>query len=254
MNELNGKHAVVTGGGTGVGAEIASALANAGAAVTITGRRAAPLEEIANAHSGIHAAMCDVTSEQAVSGLFDQIGKKRGIPNIIIANAGAAESAPLTKSSLDLWNAMLEVNLTGVFLTFREAMKRLERDDWGRMIAIASTAGLKGYAYTSAYCAAKHGVIGLVRALASENAKSNVTFNAVCPGFTDTPMLDAAIHNIIEKTGMSKEEARKALASTNPQGRFVQPKEVAASVMWLVGNGGDAVNGQAISISGGETS
>ena len=245
MAGLSGKHALVTGGGTGVGAAIAIALAKAGATVTITGRRASPLEDIAKDHAGIHAAICDVTSQQAVSDVFDAISTRHGTPSIIVANAGAAEIAPLTKSSLELWNAMLEVNLTGVFLTFREAMKRLEKDDWGRMVAVASTAGLKGYAYTSAYCAAKHGVIGLVRALANEHAKSSVTFNAVCPGFTDTPMLDAAIDNIIEKTGMSNEDARAALASTNPQGRFVQPEEVAASVMWLVGDGSGAVNGQA---------
>ncbi len=249
MADLTGKTALVTGGGTGVGAAIARRLSGEGAATTICGRREAPLKEVAAGHANINWATTDITDETAVAKLFAEHGPF----HIVIANAGAAESAPLSRTSLEQWQRMIDVNLTGSFLTFREAQRSLGKSDWGRLIAIASTAGLKGYGYVAPYCAAKHGVVGLIRALATETAGSGLTANAVCPGFTDTPLLEESIANIVAKTGKSEDEARAALAKTNPLGRFISPEEVAAAVLWLVGPGSDAITGQAISVSGGET-
>src|SRR5690606_4631612 len=166
-----------------------------------------------------------------------------------IANAGAAESAPLGRTTMDQWNAMLAVNLTGIFLTFREGLAQLP--GWGRLIAVASTAGLKGYAYVAPYAAAKHGVVGLCRSHALEVAKKPVTVNALCPGFLDTEMTDRSVANIVAKTGMSAEEARASLAATNPQKRLIQPEEVVSAALWLCGPGSDGINGQAIAIAGG---
>lgn len=249
MTDLGGKTALVTGGGTGVGAAIAMALAEAGAKTVVCGRRKAPLQKVAASNDNITWVTTDITNEAAVAKLFADHGP---FP-ITIANAGAAESAPLARTSLEQWQRMIDVNLTGTFLTLREAQRNLAGAPWGRLIAIASTAGLKGYGYVAPYCAAKHGVVGLIRALAAETAGSGLTANAVCPGFTDTPLLDESIANIVAKTGKSEAEARTALAKTNPLGRFIAPDEVAAAVLWLVGPGSDAITGQAISVSGGET-
>ncbi len=249
MADLSGRTALVTGGGTGVGAAIAAALAEAGARTTICGRREEPLKALATQHSGMSWATTDITDEAAVTRLFETHGPF----DIVIANAGAAESAPLARTDLAQWQRMIDVNLTGTFLTLREAQRALGKAGWGRLIAIASTAGLKGYGYVAPYCAAKHGVVGLIRALALETAGSGITANAVCPGFTQTPLLEESIANIVAKTGQSEESARAALTKTNPLGRFIQPHEVAAAVLWLVGEGSGAITGQAISVSGGET-
>ncbi|PMR73140.1 SDR family NAD(P)-dependent oxidoreductase [Billgrantia endophytica] len=247
MDDLNAKQVVITGGGSGIGADMALAFAGAGAEVTITGRRAAPLEAMAARHANLHAAVVDVTDEAAMAALFERLGEV----DIVIANAGAAESAPLVRTGLDQWQRMLDVNLTGAFLTLREGLRHLA--DGGRLIAVASTAGLKGYAYVAPYCAAKHGVVGLVRALAQETVGRDITVNALCPGFTDTPLLEASVETIVARTGQSAERARAHFQSTNPGGRLIQPAEVTATALWLCGPHSGAINGQAISISGGET-
>jgi len=253
MNTLAGRHALVTGGGTGIGAAIATTLARAGALVTICGRRQQPLQTIAEGDSNIRAMTADVTDETSVAKLYQQ-AEAAGEPiDIVVANAGMAESAPAHKTSLDLWTRTLNVNLTGAFLTVKPALAGMRERGRGRIVFIASTAGLKGYAYVAPYVAAKHGVVGLARALAVETAATGITVNAVCPGFTDTPMLNESIRHIVETTKRNEEDVRAALAKRNAQARFVQPKEVADVVFWLCSDAAAAVTGQAIAVSGGET-
>ncbi len=246
MTDLAGKRALVTGGGSGAGAALALAFAEGGAEVVISGRRLEALAATAARHPAIRAVQGDVTDETSVKRMFQEAGPCE----IIIANAGAADSAPMGRTTLDQWNAMLAVNLTGVFLTFREGLAQLP--GWGRLIAVASTAGLKGYAYVAPYAAAKHGVVGLCRSLALEVAKKPVTVNALCPGFLDTEMTDRSVATIVEKTGMSADDARATLAATNPQKRLIQPAEVSAAALWLCGPGSEGINGQALAIAGGE--
>ena len=244
---IAGRRVLVTGGGSGAGADLALAFARAGAAeVVICGRRLDALEATAAQHPAIRALACDVTDESSIQDLFAQAGRVE----IVIANAGQADSAPLAKTSLAQWNAMLAVNLTGVFLTFREGLRQF--DGWGRLIAVASTAGIKGYAKVAPYAAAKHGVMGLVRSVALEVARGPVTVNAICPGFLDTDMTAQSIRVISEKTGRTPDQARAALESLSPQNRLYRPDEVTATALYLCGTGSDGINGQAITIAGGE--
>lgn len=247
------KHALVTGGGSGVGRAIALALAGAGIDVTICGRRQAELAKVAGESDRIFGIAADVTNEAAMASLYETAEAARGPIDIVVANAGMAGSVAAHKTTLADWQRTLDVNLTGAFLTVKPALAGMAARKAGRIVFIASTAGLKGYAYVAPYVAAKHGVVGLMRALAAETAKSGVTVNAVCPGFVETEMLEESIQRIIEKTGRSVEQARSSLASTNPQGRFIQPQEIAAAVLWLCGDDAASITGQAISISGGET-
>jgi 3-hydroxybutyrate dehydrogenase len=252
MAALAGRHALVTGAGTGIGLAVARVLADAGARVTITGRRREPLEAAARQH-GFLPIVGDATDENATVDSFRRAAEANGPLSMVVANAGAAESAPFSRTSLDAFDRMMAVNLRGVFLTVREGARAMKGADWGRLVAVASTAGLKGYPYIAPYCAAKHGAIGLVRAIAAETAGSGITANAVCPGYTETPMLEQSVDAIVGKTGRSLDQTRQHLASYSPLRRFIQPEEVAAAVLWLCGPGSDAITGQAISVSGGET-
>ncbi|WP_417424967.1 SDR family NAD(P)-dependent oxidoreductase [Hoeflea sp.] len=253
MTELMGHHAIVTGAGSGAGEAIAMALAEQGAKVTAIGRRQAPLDALAARWDRIFPIAADVTDAEAMLAAIAKSVEKHGAPTIVIANAGSAESAPFLRTGVDMFRATLDVNLTGVFNTFQACLAKMNQKQPGRLIAIASTAGLKGYAYVGAYCAAKHGVIGLVRSLGLELAKTGVTVNAICPGFTDTPMLHRSIDNIVEKTGRSREDAEASLRDVNPQGRFIQPEEIADTAIWLCSDAAASITGQAISLSGGET-
>ena len=241
-----GKRVLVTGGGSGAGADLALGFAKAGAEVVICGRRVEALARSAALHDGIRALPCDVTDEASVQALF----KAAGPVDIVIANAGQADSAPFHRTTLDQWNAMIAVNLTGVFLTFREGLRQMT--GWGRLVAVCSTAGVKGYAKIAPYAASKHGVMGITRSLALEVAKGPVTVNAICPGFLDTEMTDRSVQIIAEKTGRTLADARKALEALSPQNRLYQPSEVTAAALYLCGPGSEGVNGQGIVISGGE--
>ena len=253
MTSLAGEHALVTGGGTGIGAAIAFALARAGAQVTICGRRKEPLEQTAAGHDKIFAAIADVTDEGAMLRLHEQAQAARGPFEIVIANAGGAQSAPAEKITSELWNETLNVNLTGAFFSVRPALAGMRARGFGRIVFIASTAGLRAGRYIAPYVAAKHGVIGLARALALETAKEGITVNAVCPSYTETPMLTEAVRRIAATTKRSEADARAALAANNPQGRFIKPEEVAAVVLWLCQESSASITGQTISVSGGET-
>ncbi|MCG6114283.1 MAG: SDR family oxidoreductase [Mesorhizobium sp.] len=244
-------HALVTGGATGIGRAIALELANAGMDVTICGRRAEPLEKVAAEHPKLHAMTADVTDEGSVARLYEEAEAARGPFDVVVANAGIASSAPAYKTTLEEWNRILNVNLTGSFLTVRPALKGMADRGRGRVVFVASVAGLRGSAYVAPYVASKHGVVGLTRALAEELLKSGVTVNALCPGYVETEMLEESIKRVMEKTGRSEAEARRGFAEINPNHRLVQPEEVAAAALWLVSDAAISVTGQAIPISGG---
>ena len=251
-NGLKDKHAVVTGAGQGIGAAIADALAGTGARLTLMGRTRELLERKAADLDAAQAVPVDVTDPNRVAGAFASARERSGPVDVLINNAGAAEARPYLKMSDDDWHAALAVNLSGVHYCTHAVLPQMLERGWGRIINIASTAAQKGYAYVSAYTAAKHGVLGLTRALALEFARSGVTFNAVCPGYTDTDVIRRAVENIVAATGRSEEEALAELTRVNPQGRLIQPVEVANAVVWLCREDSSSITGQALSVAGGE--
>jgi len=254
---LRGKHAVVTGASRGIGVAIASTLARLGADVTLMSRDEARLLEQAATLTKTftrkaQAIAVDIIHPEQVTAAFARAADRFGPPHILVNNAGAATAAPIAKTDLPKWQQLMQVNLTGPFLCVREVVQEMAKGNYGRIVNIASTAGLTGYAYVTAYCAAKHGLIGLTRALARELARTSVTVNAVCPGYTDTDIVAEAIGNIVAKTGRTKEQALRELTAHNPQGRLVRPDEVAEAVGWLCMPSSASITGQSIVVAGGE--
>ena len=250
-DSLTGRHAVVTGGGTGIGAAISKALAAQGASVTLMSRREGPLKDISESLS-VAYEICDVTDAAAVHRAFEAAAGKNGPVDILVANAGAVETAPFLRVEQPMLERMMAVNVTGPMLCAQAVLPSMLKREWGRIITVASTAGLKGYAYVSPYCAAKHAAVGLTRALAMEIAESGVTANCLCPGYTDTDMVSRAVDSIVQTSRGETESIVDRLVSGNPQKRLVLPSEVADAAVWLAGSGASAINGQALAIAGGE--
>ncbi|MEJ6394140.1 SDR family oxidoreductase [Gymnodinialimonas sp. 2305UL16-5] len=249
--EHQGRHALVTGGGTGIGLGIAMGLAEAGAEVTITGRNLDRLQQVAADHPRLHALQMDVADAANVRNGVTSAAEARGPIAICVANAGIAEPAPFRNETLDHWRSTMATNLDGVFLTFQAAMATLDRDAWGRMIAISSIAGLRGLKNAIAYTASKHGVIGMIRGLSEEYMGNDMTFNAICPGYVDTPIVDRNAAIIAQHQGVSDDEARGMLARANRHKRLLHTDEITATALWLCSDGARSVNGQAIQIAGG---
>jgi NAD(P)-dependent dehydrogenase (short-subunit alcohol dehydrogenase family) len=250
--EPAGRHALVTGGGRGIGAACARALTAAGARVTLLGRTKDTLAEMVNAGGAAGWELADVTDPAALAAAVARAEAARGPVDILLNNAGAVESAPFGRTDRALWDRMLAVNLTAVYEACRVVLPGMTARGWGRVVTIASTAGLTGYPYVTAYVAAKHGAVGLTRALAAEVAKSGVTVNAVCPGYTETDLLEASVAEVMRKTGKTAAQIRESFARGNPLGRLIQPNEVAAAVLYLCGPGSAAMTGQALAVAGGE--
>lgn len=255
QTQLAGRHAVVTGASRGIGASIAAALAAQGMLVSLFGRDTAALKSVATQLGGsahADAITADVSDAGSVQAAFTTARERFGPVNILINNAGQAASAKFTDTDAALWNQLMAVNVTGTYLCTRQAVTDMLEGGYGRIVNIASTAGLRGAAYISAYAASKHAVIGLTRSLALEYAARNITVNAVCPGYVDTDIVKGAIANIMKKTGRSAAEALSTLVATNPQRRLIEPAEVAETVLWLCRPGSESVTGQSIVLSGGE--
>jgi NAD(P)-dependent dehydrogenase (short-subunit alcohol dehydrogenase family) len=248
---LAGKHALVTGGGTGIGLAIARALAAQGAVVTITGRRQKVLDDVAG--DGLIGAAMDVRDEASVCDVIAAAVTARGPVQICVPNAGIAEGRSLHKTDMAFWRDMMATNLDGAFLTIRACLGGMRETDWGRVIAVSSIAGLRGLRGAPAYAASKHGLIGLVRSLSEDYIDKPITFNALCPGYVDTPIVTRNEAAIAARTGMDAEAARQVMIDANPHKRLIEADEVAAAALWLVGPGSQSINGQCIQISGGQT-
>ena len=252
MAALTGHHAVVTGGGRGIGRACARALARTGATVTVLGRTEAPLKDAVSRGDAQGYAVADVTDPKAVAAALADAATARGPVAILVANAGAAESMSFAKSPPDLFRRMFETNTMGVVHAAQAVLGGMVARGFGRIVVVASTAGLKGYGYVSAYCAAKHAAVGLVRALAAETVRTGVTVNAVCPGYTDTDLVKASLDTITAASGRSREEALAALLKASPLGRLIRPDEVAAAVVSLCLPEAAAITGTALPVAGGE--
>lgn len=250
MMALQGKHALVTGGGTGIGLAIARVLAAEGAKVTITGRRQEVLDDVSG--QGLFGLAMDVRNEDDVVAKVDAAVAARGPIQICVANAGIAEGKSLQKTSLEFWQNMMATNLDGVFLTIRESLKSMTTTDWGRVLTISSIAGIRGLKGGACYSASKHGVIGLTRSLSEDFLGTNFTFNAICPAYVDTPIITRNVDSISKRAGISEDEAKQMMVGVNRHKRLILPEEVAAAALWLTLPGSESVNGQAIEIAGGQ--
>ena len=248
MHSLKGRHALVTGGATGIGLAITKSLVAAGARVTIASRNIERVNAVAAELEGVSGVALDVTKPKDINTVFGQLGPV----DILVNNSGIAFATPFDKMSLEQWSGVMAVNLTGVFLCTQAVLASMREHNQGRIINIASTAGLKGAPYASAYAASKHGLIGMTRSLALELATTGITANCVCPGFTDTDMVADAITNITSKTGRSEAEALAELVKYNPQRRLVTPEEVADTVLWLCQDSSRSITGQSIVVAGGD--
>ena len=246
---LNGAHALVTGGGTGIGLAIARALAAQGVLVTITGRRIEVLQDVAG--DGLYALAMDVTDESAQRDTIAKAVAARGPIQICVANAGIAEGRALQKTEMDLWRRIMTTNLDGAFITIRESMRSMVQADWGRVIAVSSIAGIRGLKGGGAYAASKHGLIGLIRSYSEEYLGGPITFNALCPGYVDTPIIDANL-DAIQKRGFSQEQAMEMMVGSNLHKRLIDADEVAQAALWLCAPSAASVNGQTINIAGGQ--
>ncbi len=257
-SRLKDMHAVVTGGGRGIGAAIAEGLATQGAHITVIGRTASVLESVAQSlrdrfGTRAHAAVCDVTDRAGVKETFRGAVEQFGDVNILVNNAGQADAAPFAEISLETWNRILAVNMTGTFLCTQQVLPSMVAARSGRIVNIASTAGLKGYARVAAYAAAKHGVVGLTRALAAETARAGITVNAICPGYTEgTDMFTTAVENVMRLKDVSADQAKAVLAKHSPRGSLITPDEIVQTVLWLCSPGASAIHGQAIAVDAGE--
>jgi NAD(P)-dependent dehydrogenase (short-subunit alcohol dehydrogenase family) len=249
---LEGRHAVVTGGGAGIGAATASKLSDLGARLTLIGRDAKKLDAVASSLADAVAAPADVANESQIEGALEAGRKRFGPVTLLVNNAGIAPSQPFLKTTRQTLEQVMETNLTGAFLMSQAALPDMLAESWGRIVNVASTSALRGYAYVSAYCASKHALLGLTRALALEVARKGVTVNAVCPSFVETDIVERAVENIVAKTGRSAGDARAELAAGNPMGRLLKPEEVASAIAWLCLPESGGVNGAALPITGGE--
>ena len=247
---LQGRHALITGGGTGIGAAAAKALAGEGAKLSLLGRRTGPIETTAIATGGT-AFQCDVTDPQAIESAFDQARAANGPIELLVVNAGIAESAPFHKMTRESWDRIIATNLTAAFDCARAAIGDLLKSENGRLVFIASVASLRGVPYAAHYAASKHGLLGLTRSLAAEYAKTNLTVNAVCPGYVDTPMTDQSVARVSEITGRSEEDSRGAITNMNASGRLVDPEAIANIILTLCLPLSRDINGAAITIDGG---
>lgn len=250
--QLEGKHALVTGGGTGIGLAIAQGLVRQGAQVTITGRRYDVLEKMAQETPELHALQMDVAEADSVhDGVQAAISARGGI-DICVANAGIAEGRSILKTDLEFWRRMMAINLDGAYLTIQACLPGMLEVGWGRVIAVSSIAGLKGLKGAPAYTASKHGMIGLIRALSADFVGKGVTFNAICPAYVETDIITRNTESIMARTGLDADKARALMVDMNPHGRLIRPDEVAEAALFLCGDASESINGQALQISGGE--